>query len=50
MGNVMPTSESGVPHEYPAKNLDIFLHVKLNIEKQKQREQSDFVQGHLMSQ
>lgn len=50
MGNIMPSSESVVPHKYPVKNLDIFLHIKLKTEKQKQRKQSDFVQGHLMSQ
>lgn len=49
MGDAKPNSESVVSHEHPAKNLDIFLHIKLKTEKQKLREQSDFVQGHLMS-
>lgn len=31
-------------------NLDVFLYIKPKTEKLKQREQSDFVQGCLMSQ
>jgi len=49
MGNVMPGSESVILHQHPAKNLDIFLHIKMKNEKQNQREQSGFVQGYLMS-